>query len=227
MKLLIQFQHTTAKKYGYKDWNDIYLPNIKPDILVKIIIEASELYAQQFKDEIERLKIELSNYAYQIDRAKRDRDKAESESERLKEENERQQSEIKMLTGTLRSTHDEAQNWFNQNSELESELSKAKELLKLFYDRMLALHPASTATPMMKQAKELFLESSSTVKPEQTEEPKVTCFEIWRPNIPDNGCKTQCKECAEQEKLKVGEPEQTNQPEESQEPDYTNFTPNS
>jgi len=26
------------------------------------------------------------------------------------------------------------------------------------------------------------------------------CYEIWRPNIPDDGCKTQCKECAEKQK---------------------------
>tara|TARA_R110000822_G_scaffold211014_3_gene346688 strand:- start:1306 stop:1500 length:195 start_codon:yes stop_codon:yes gene_type:complete len=28
-----------------------------------------------------------------------------------------------------------------------------------------------------------------------------TCFEIWRPNILDNGCKEQCKECRQEEKL--------------------------
>ena len=26
------------------------------------------------------------------------------------------------------------------------------------------------------------------------------CYEIWRPNIPADGCKTQCKECAEKQK---------------------------
>jgi hypothetical protein len=29
---------------------------------------------------------------------------------------------------------------------------------------------------------------------------KFNCYEIWRPNIPDNGCTTQCKECAERDK---------------------------
>lgn len=28
---------------------------------------------------------------------------------------------------------------------------------------------------------------------------KFPCYEIWRPNIPDNGCATQCKECSEEE----------------------------
>jgi len=27
------------------------------------------------------------------------------------------------------------------------------------------------------------------------------CYEIHRPNIPDNGCHTQCKECKEKELL--------------------------
>ena len=26
------------------------------------------------------------------------------------------------------------------------------------------------------------------------------CYEIWRPNIPADGCKIQCKECAEKQK---------------------------
>jgi hypothetical protein len=32
---------------------------------------------------------------------------------------------------------------------------------------------------------------------------KFVCYEIWRPNIPDDGCTEQCTECAEKElKLK-------------------------
>lgn len=26
---------------------------------------------------------------------------------------------------------------------------------------------------------------------------KFKCYEVWRPNIPDDGCKEQCKKCAE------------------------------
>ena len=26
-----------------------------------------------------------------------------------------------------------------------------------------------------------------------------SCYEIWRPNIPDDGCKAQCKECKEKQ----------------------------
>ena len=37
------------------------------------------------------------------------------------------------------------------------------------------------------------------------EKKKFKCYEIWRPNIPDNGCKEQCKECAEREKTEGGE----------------------
>jgi len=29
---------------------------------------------------------------------------------------------------------------------------------------------------------------------------QFNCYEIWRPNIPADGCKTQCKECAERDK---------------------------
>ena len=29
--------------------------------------------------------------------------------------------------------------------------------------------------------------------------PQIECYEIWRPNIPDNGCSVQCKECAAKE----------------------------
>jgi hypothetical protein len=28
---------------------------------------------------------------------------------------------------------------------------------------------------------------------------QFNCYEIWRPNIPADGCKTQCKECAERD----------------------------
>lgn len=28
-----------------------------------------------------------------------------------------------------------------------------------------------------------------------------SCYEIWRPNIPDDGCKSQCKECKEKQRL--------------------------
>lgn len=34
------------------------------------------------------------------------------------------------------------------------------------------------------------------------------CYEIWRPNIPNDGCKTQCKECEEKQnhsKIKTNE----------------------
>lgn len=31
---------------------------------------------------------------------------------------------------------------------------------------------------------------------------KFNCYEIWRPNIPDGGCETQCKECAARDKEK-------------------------
>lgn len=31
------------------------------------------------------------------------------------------------------------------------------------------------------------------------ETPKFTCYEIWRPNIPQFGCENQCKECKQEE----------------------------
>jgi hypothetical protein len=34
---------------------------------------------------------------------------------------------------------------------------------------------------------------------EKTEK-KFICYEIWRPNIPDNGCTTQCKECKDRQR---------------------------
>jgi len=30
---------------------------------------------------------------------------------------------------------------------------------------------------------------------------KFECYEIWRPNIPDNGCNKQCKECKEKQSI--------------------------
>jgi hypothetical protein len=47
------------------------------------------------REENGRLKIELSNYAYQIDMAKRERDKAESELERVTKENEELKKNIR------------------------------------------------------------------------------------------------------------------------------------
>ena len=32
---------------------------------------------------------------------------------------------------------------------------------------------------------------------------KFECYEIWRPNIPDNGCTKQCKECADKQLSKI------------------------
>jgi chromosome segregation ATPase len=51
-------------------------------------------HIEQLCRERNDLKIELSNYAYQIDRAKRDRDKAESKVEVLRKENERLKNDL-------------------------------------------------------------------------------------------------------------------------------------
>lgn len=37
--------------------------------------------------------------------------------------------------------------------------------------------------------------------PQSKKEGKFTCYEIWRPNIPDDGCKKQCNACKEEEQL--------------------------
>ncbi len=34
------------------------------------------------------------------------------------------------------------------------------------------------------------------VDDQQDDQKKFDCYEIWRPNIPADGCKEQCKECA-------------------------------
>jgi protein subunit release factor B len=66
--------------------------------------EAAELYAQSFKDElaakqkeIDELKIQLSNYAYERDRAKRDRDTSEAHNANLIEAAKRKDDIIKEL----------------------------------------------------------------------------------------------------------------------------------
>lgn len=56
---------------------------------------------EELTREKDKLKIELSNYAYQIDRAKRDRDKAESELEELKKEAEDLSNENDELHNSL------------------------------------------------------------------------------------------------------------------------------
>jgi len=38
--------------------------------------------------------------------------------------------------------------------------------------------------------------------PQDKKEDKFICYEIWRPNIPDDGCKRQCNTCKE-EQLKL------------------------
>jgi hypothetical protein len=43
-------------------------------------------------------------------------------------------------------------------------------------------------------------EFSSYLKNVLLNHEQFDCYEIWRPNIPDDGCKTQCKECAEKQK---------------------------
>jgi hypothetical protein len=35
--------------------------------------------------------------------------------------------------------------------------------------------------------------------PQSEKKDKFACYEIWRPNIPDDGCKKQCQACKEQE----------------------------
>jgi hypothetical protein len=45
----------------------------------------------------------------------------------------------------------------------------------------------------LKKGQALFLSSVS-----KRSEP-FSCYEIWRPNIPYDGCKTQCKECKEKQ----------------------------
>lgn len=89
-------------------------------------------------------------------------------------------------------------------SELESDLENKKEYIGELLQKIISNNncvPITFFGP----------EKSDPVdtKPEQTEEPEINCYEIWRPNIPANGCKTQCKECAAEEKLKVGEVEHT------------------
>ena len=34
-----------------------------------------------------------------------------------------------------------------------------------------------------------------TQQPKKETPEEFECYEIWRPNIPDYGCNTQCKEC--------------------------------
>lgn len=36
--------------------------------------------------------------------------------------------------------------------------------------------------------------------PQSKKEDEWKCYEIWRPNIPDDGCKKQCQACKEQQK---------------------------
>lgn len=45
-------------------------------------------------------------------------------------------------------------------------------------------------------------------QPEAQKEKDWTCYEIWRPNIPDDGCKEQCKEC-KQKQQNQPQPERT------------------
>lgn len=85
-------------------------------------IEAYHSNMDKQAKEYDRLKIELSNYAYQIDRAKQERDKAESENERLKSELELQLRNIQAVKKLLNRA-------INEKRELKSELNKAKQIL--------------------------------------------------------------------------------------------------
>ena len=77
-------------------------------------IESLSIEQERGDDELEqRHQIELSNYAYQIDLAKRERDKAEQEIERLKEREASWQKGIEQL--------------FDRNAELEAQLKEAFE----------------------------------------------------------------------------------------------------
>jgi septal ring factor EnvC (AmiA/AmiB activator) len=64
--------------------------------IAKMLTDINAALSRQrgLEKENERLKIELSNYAYQIDSAKRDRDKLEKENQELREDSEREADEL-------------------------------------------------------------------------------------------------------------------------------------
>lgn len=73
-----------AQKFGFADWEETYSARIQDYSISDIYKEASLLFRSSAIEKLEeKHKIELSNYAYQMDMAKRERDKAEEENKRL------------------------------------------------------------------------------------------------------------------------------------------------
>jgi chromosome segregation ATPase len=97
-----EIEAAAIKEYKDRTWpdwiiSDKHIAGIKDGIRFHYKQTVS-IYQQceALQSENERLKIELSNYAYQVDLAKSDRDRAESENTRLLER-------VKELTEALRS----------------------------------------------------------------------------------------------------------------------------
>lgn len=67
------------------------------------------------EEELEMKKIEASKYAFECDRAKRDRDRAEQELERVKEENKRLQERLEAADEVI-STLSKQANWLESNA---------------------------------------------------------------------------------------------------------------
>lgn len=103
----------TAKEILSHHWDYKIRPNRH------LIVAAMEAYAAQQQ---ERHKIELSNYAYQIDSAKRERDKAEQEIVRLKDQN-------NMLDGDWRSAQQEIKRLRSVVDKLEAQLKEARQYI--------------------------------------------------------------------------------------------------
>jgi hypothetical protein len=96
MKTLQECKDEAAVSYGYKSIDEMFvllgdhqIKNARHSQLFGCLDKASDLHTQHLQQTLSRYtnqEIQLSNYAYQMDLAKRDRDKAEEENERLRAE---------------------------------------------------------------------------------------------------------------------------------------------
>lgn len=138
-------------------------------------------------NEIERLQKTLSRYSNQEITVSNQ----QQEIERLKHYHKFQDEEI----DKFRSAHLKA---VQRIKELEAQLKEAVLLMEQIQQWNIQL-TFSMRAELEKTIVRLKGESSPTEQPEAQKEKDWTCYEIWRPNIPDDGCKEQCKECKQKQ----------------------------
>ena len=126
-----EVEQTDVKKLS--EAMDVAIEVIDPNI--KLICEQEKQLREQgheiisLQEENERLKIQASNYAYQIDLAKRERDKAEAEMESLKSFIKKQNESVDELMLNNTTYHSKMVEYEQEIESLKGKLNEVRKIL--------------------------------------------------------------------------------------------------